>query len=89
VLCTSEAATNALMHGGGSCTITVVHLDGIVRLIVADRGPGLNFLNWLEGPGKDAQGSMGYGYKIILDHIDTVCLHTGPSGTTLILDQRI
>ena len=32
---------------------------------------------------------MGYGYKIILDHIDRVCLHTGPSGTTLILDQLI
>jgi hypothetical protein len=57
--------------------------------VVADSGPGLNFLNWLEAPAKRAQASMGYGYKIILDHIDRVCLHTGTSGTTLILDQLI
>jgi anti-sigma regulatory factor (Ser/Thr protein kinase) len=89
VLCASEAATNALVHGGGGGTVTLVPLDDRVRLVVADTGPGLNFLNWLEAPAKRAQASMGYGYKIILDHIDRVCLHTGPSGTTLILDQLI
>jgi len=88
VLCASEAATNALVHGGGGGTVSLVPLDDRVRVVVSDRGPGLNFLNWLETPAtKRAQASMGYGYKIILDHIDRVCLHTGTSGTTLILDQ--
>ena len=30
---------------------------------------------------------MGYGFKIILDHLDAVGLHTGESGTTLLLDR--
>ena len=30
---------------------------------------------------------MGYGYKIILDYLDAVGLHTGPGGTTLLLDR--
>jgi len=87
VLCLSEATTNALIHGGGHGTISFGELDGRARLIVADTGPGLSFLNWL-GPSSDSQASMGYGYHIILDHIDDVCLSTGPSGTTLILDQH-
>jgi anti-sigma regulatory factor (Ser/Thr protein kinase) len=87
VLCASEAATNALVHGGGHGTVSLTPLPDRVRVIVADRGPGLNFLNWLETPAKRAQASMGYGYKIILDHISSVCLHTAASGTTLILDQ--
>ena len=86
VLCASEAATNALVHGGGRGKVAVLRLADRVRIVVADRGPGLNFLNWLQ-PGA-GQASMGYGYKIILDNIDGVCLHTGRSGTTLILDQR-
>jgi anti-sigma regulatory factor (Ser/Thr protein kinase) len=85
VLCASEAATNALVHGGGCGKVAVLRLTDRVRIVVADRGRGLNFLNWLQ-PGP-AQFSMGYGYKIILDHVDGVCLHTGRSGTTLILDQ--
>ena len=87
ILCLSEAATNALVHGGGRGTLTLVDMDGRARLLVADAGPGLNFVNWQE-PGGPSQASMGYGYHIILDHIDDVCLSTSPSGTTLILDQH-
>jgi hypothetical protein len=32
---------------------------------------------------------MGYGYKIILDNLESVYLHTGDEGTTLILDRTI
>ena len=32
---------------------------------------------------------MGYGFKIILDNLDAVALHTGPNGTTLLLDRVI
>jgi anti-sigma regulatory factor (Ser/Thr protein kinase) len=87
ILCLSEAATNALVHGGGRGTLTLLDIGGPARLLVADAGPGLNFLNWQE-PGGPAQASMGYGYHIILDHIDDVCLNTSPEGTTLILDQH-
>lgn len=87
VLCVSEAATNALVHGGGAGTITVSLLHGRARLVVDDAGPGLNFMNWVDAK-RTTQASMGYGYHIILDHIDNVCLSTGATGTTLILDQH-
>lgn len=88
ILCVSEAVTNALVHGGGKGTLELLDVDGHARLVVADTGPGLSFLNWLDSPGPSGQPSMGYGFHIILDHIDDVCLSTGPTGTTLILDQH-
>ncbi|GEM_PF-660501 len=87
VLCLSEASTNAVMHGGGRGTLRLMKLDGRARIVVADRGPGLSFMNWLGARG-GTQASMGYGYHIILEHIDDVALSTGPGGTTLILDQH-
>jgi anti-sigma regulatory factor (Ser/Thr protein kinase) len=87
VLCVSEAATNALVHGGGRGRLLVRPAPGGVRFVVSDDGTGLSFLNWIEATGR-GQASMGYGYHIILDHIDDVSLHTCPTGTTLILDQQ-
>jgi anti-sigma regulatory factor (Ser/Thr protein kinase) len=87
VLCISEAASNMLLHGGGGGSVTLRRLEDRLRAVVADRGPGLNFMNWMEPPAADGQASMGYGLKIILDNLDTVGLHTGESGTTLLLDR--
>jgi anti-sigma regulatory factor (Ser/Thr protein kinase) len=88
-LCVSEALTNILLHGGGSGTMTLRRLPGRLRVVVADRGPGLNFLNWSEAPAARRQASMGYGFKIILDNLDAVALHTGPCGTTVLLDRVV
>ncbi len=87
ILCISEAVTNMLLHGGGHGQMTVRRLGDRLRFIVADEGPGLSFINWIEPPSKGGQASMGYGYKIILDYLDAVALHTGPGGTTLLLDR--
>lgn len=89
ILCISEAVTNMLLHGGGHGRMTVRRLGDRLRFIVADQGPGLSFLNWIEPPSKGGQASMGYGYKIILDYLDAIALHTGPGGTTLLLDRLI
>lgn len=88
VLSLSEAVTNTLLHGGGRGRLTMRRLPDRLRFVVADRGPGLSFLNWLEPPADGGQASMGYGFKIIIDHVDTVGLHTTPTGTTLILDRK-
>lgn len=88
ILCISEAATNMLLHGGGSGDMTVRRLADRLRFVVSDEGPGLRFLNWIEPPTEGGQASMGYGYKIILDYLDAVALHTGPAGTTLLLDRK-
>jgi anti-sigma regulatory factor (Ser/Thr protein kinase) len=88
-LCVSEATTNMLLHGGGGGTMALRVLDDHLRVIIADRGPGLSFINWIEPPDGRIQASMGYGYKIILDTLERVYMHTGSEGTTLILDQTI
>jgi anti-sigma regulatory factor (Ser/Thr protein kinase) len=89
ILCISEAVTNMLLHGGGHGTVRVRRLGDRLRFVVTDSGPGLSFLNWIEPPARGGQASMGYGYKIILDYLDAVSLHTGPGGTTLLLDRLI
>ena len=88
VLAVSEAATNILLHGGGRGHITLRRLDDRLRFVVADQGAGLDFLNWSSVPAAASANSMGYGFKIILDYLDAVGLHSGPSGTTLILDRK-
>ena len=89
ILCISEAVTNMLLHGGGHGTMTLRRPPGLLRIVVADEGAGLNFLNWIDPPTVTGQASMGYGFKIILDNLDAVGLHTGRAGTTLVLDRVI
>ena len=87
-LCVSEATTNMLVHGGGGGTMRLRLVGGLLRVIVADRGPGLSFINWTQADGAK-HPSMGYGYKIIVDNMEGVHLHTGDEGTTLVLDRTI
>ena len=68
--------------------MTLRRLDDRLRVVVADEGPGMNFLNWIGPPTKKGQASMGYGFKIILDYLDAVGLRTGRTGTTLLLDRK-
>lgn len=89
VLSAGEAATNMLLHGGGGGRMSLRRIEDRLRVVVADSGPGLNFLNWVEPPSGKAQASMGYGYKIILEHLAEVYLHTTSHGTTLILDRKV
>jgi len=85
VLSVSEATTNMLVHGGGSGCLSLRLLDDRLRVVVSDAGPGLNFFNWIK-PRSSDQVSMGYGYKIILENLEQVYLHTNAKGTTLVLD---
>ena len=77
-----------LLHGGGQGSMTLRRLDDRLRVVVADEGPGMDFLNWIGPPTKKGQASMGYGFKIILDYLDGVGLRTGRTGTTLLLDRK-
>lgn len=89
ILCFSEAVTNLLLHGGGAGSVVVRRLPDRLRVVVADSGPGLNFLNWIEPPAQSGQASMGYGFKIIMENLDGVGLHTHGQGTTLVLDRNL
>jgi anti-sigma regulatory factor (Ser/Thr protein kinase) len=89
ILAVSEAATNMIVHGGGTGTIVLRKLGDRLRAVVTDRGRGLDFLNWTAPERSGGQVSMGYGYKIILENLEEVSLHTGNDGTTLMLDRAI
>lgn len=88
ILGLSEAATNILLHADGRGHVTIRRLDDRLRFVVADQGAGLTFLNWNDRPATGNLISMGYGFKIILDYLDAVGLHSGPAGTTLVLDRK-
>jgi anti-sigma regulatory factor (Ser/Thr protein kinase) len=93
-LCTSEAATNALVHGrGGEATVAVS--GGRVRVGVSDRGHGILLedlpaatlrAGWTKSPAQRPR-SAGLGFTVITRLADRVLLHTGTSGTTLLLEM--
>jgi len=90
-LCASEAATNALLHGGGG-RVAVGEADGRVRVCVADQGGGIDpedlpRATLLKGWSKRA--SMGLGFTIIHETADRLYLATGPSGTTLLIEMNV
>jgi CHASE3 domain sensor protein/anti-sigma regulatory factor (Ser/Thr protein kinase) len=86
----SEAAMNAVTHGGGGEAI--VRADGgeRVQVWVTDQGKGIAIdvlpQSTLER-GYSSAGSLGHGFWLMLRMCDKVWLLTGPQGTTVILEQ--
>jgi anti-sigma regulatory factor (Ser/Thr protein kinase) len=90
-LCASEAATNALKHAGGG-RAWVDHDDTLVRLRVVDAGAGIDPLELPRATlmrGYSTRASMGLGFTLMHELADRLYLHTGPQGTTLILEMSI
>jgi GAF domain-containing protein/anti-sigma regulatory factor (Ser/Thr protein kinase) len=90
-LCASEAATNALKHGGGGW-MAVSQQDGLFRVRVSDQGRGIDALQLPHATllrGYSTQRSMGWGFTLIHEMSDRLCLSTGPEGTTLILEMVV
>jgi PAS domain S-box-containing protein len=86
-----EAGMNAVVHGGGGIAIVGVDaIKGTVRLTVEDWGAGIA-MNHLPratlNPGYTTAGTLGYGFKMVLSLVDTVWLLTGPTGTTVVIEQ--
>jgi anti-sigma regulatory factor (Ser/Thr protein kinase) len=91
VLCASEAATNALLHGGGGGAVVEAR-DGRVRVRVTDHGHGISAEDLPRATllkGWSTRASMGLGFTIINETADRVFLHTGPEGTTLIVEMAV
>lgn len=87
LLCLSEVATNAVKHAGGG-TVKFAWAGGRLRVVVRDSGPGIN-LDKLPSAtlqaGFSTRASLGMGFSILLQYVDTVWLATGPQGTTVVL----
>jgi anti-sigma regulatory factor (Ser/Thr protein kinase) len=90
-LATSEAAANALRHGGGGQgRLRADKEAGRLQVWVEDRGTGIALSALpqatLQKGFSSAAGSAGLGLKLMLAAADRVYLLTGPEGTTVVLE---
>jgi anti-sigma regulatory factor (Ser/Thr protein kinase) len=86
VAAASEAAMNALVHGGGRAAMRVgVGPDcGSLQVWVADRGSGIPVEELPRAallPGHSGVGTLGQGFQFLLCGCDRLHLLTGPAGT--------
>ena len=86
-----EAAMNAVVHaGGGNAQIYSDPARCAMQVWVRDNGAGIA-LDQLHRatlePGFTTAGSLGHGFFLMLCTCDRVYLHTGPDGTTVVLEQ--
>lgn len=90
-LCVGEAVTNALKHAGiGEASIHPT-VDGLIFL-VSDRGPGIPSVALPEVAlrrGYSTAGTLGMGYKILIQLSDRIYLATGRDGTTVAVEMKL
>ena len=86
----SEAAMNAITHGGGGTVETFIDLDGAVQMCVTDHGSGISDENLPRATlakGFSTSDTLGHGMKMMLQTADRVYLLTGDTGTIVVLEQ--
>ncbi len=91
VMCLGEAATNALNHAGGG-RVHLHEVEGGLLFVVSDQGPGIAALNLPDVAlryGYTTFGSLGMGYKVIVEFADRVYLATGSEGTMVAVEMGI
>ncbi len=91
VVAVGEAATNAVKHAGGG-RASFHRSDDVVTVVVSDRGAGIPALSLPDvalRPGYSTAGTLGMGYKVMIQFADRVLLATGPEGTVVALEMRI
>ena len=91
VTAVGEAIMNAVVHGNGGVAEVRADPDaGRVQVWVEDRGTGIEVSRLPEAtlrPGYTTAGTLGHGFKMMLQTVDNIWLLTGPTGTTVVLEQ--
>lgn len=90
VTAASEAGMNAIVHAGGGTGHVSLTARGTVQVRVEDHGTGITLENLPRAAlerGFSTKETLGHGLKMMLETADRVFLLTGPTGTTLILEQ--
>ncbi len=85
-----EAAMNAVVHSGAGTGFVSLDERGTVQVRIKDTGGGIPLAELPKATlrrGYSTAGTMGHGFKMILTTADRVFLLTGPSGTTVVLEQ--
>lgn len=83
----TEAATNAIKHANGG-EARVWASDDFISVQVADRGEGIAPAQLARATleqGYSTRVSLGMGFFLILQTVDSLALSTSPQGTTLLL----
>jgi PAS domain S-box-containing protein len=88
---TGEASMNAVVHaGGGRARIRSDPERETVQVWVEDTGHGISIEQLPRATlelGFTTAGTMGHGFKIMLQTADRAWLLTNPSGTTVVMEQ--
>lgn len=88
-----EAAMNAVVHSGGGLGFVSFFAslgESTVQVRVEDTGSGIPLAELPKATlrrGYSTAGTMGHGFKMILTTADRVFLLTGPTGTSVVLEQ--
>lgn len=86
----SEAAMNAIVHGGGGIADVSFSRAGTVQARIEDRGTGITMANLPQAAlarGFSTKESLGHGFKMMLIAADRVYMLTGGTGTTLVIEM--
>lgn len=87
-----EATMNAITHGGGGIIRVTGDLAiGTVQVWIEDHGSGIEMSTLPRATlerGFTTAGTFGHGFWLILKSVDRVWLLTGPTGTTVVLEQE-
>lgn len=86
-----EAAMNALIHaGGGTVQVGASPGGSVVQVRIDDQGSGIAVEQIPRATlekGYTTAGTMGHGFKLMLEMASRLWLLTGPEGTTVVLEQ--
>ena len=86
----SEAAMNAIVHAGGGASRVRGDGAATVQVWIEDHGSGILMENLPKATlerGWTTAGTLGHGFWLMLQTVDRMYLLTGPTGTTIVLEQ--
>ncbi len=90
VTAVNEAGMNAIVHAGEGMARVCFDPVGTVQVWVEDAGQGITLENLPRAAlarGFTTAGTLGHGLKLMLQTTDRLWLLTGPTGTTVVLEQ--
>jgi PAS domain S-box-containing protein len=84
-----EVAMNAIVHAGGG-RARIHAAGGTIQVWVEDKGRGIDVERLPRAAlerGFSTRGTLGHGFFLVLSTVDRAWLLTGPTGTTVVLEQ--